>query len=73
MANSLCFTSFNTCNTAGILINPRKALVVNQELKGSRSATIRSLEARAVEKNPTTIVYARCEGNDKKYFGYLLF
>ncbi|KAG4188690.1 hypothetical protein ERO13_A08G181800v2 [Gossypium hirsutum] len=66
MANSLCFTSFNTCNTAGILINPTKALVVNQALKSSRSARIRSLEAKAVEKNPTTIVYARCEGDAKR-------
>ncbi|KAH1106230.1 hypothetical protein J1N35_009998 [Gossypium stocksii] len=69
MANSLCFTSFNTCNTAGILINPRKALVVNQVLKSSRSARIRSLEARAVEKNPTTIVYARREGDAKSEAG----
>ncbi|MBA0611566.1 hypothetical protein Godav_012242, partial [Gossypium davidsonii] len=52
-----------------MLINPRNALVVNQALKSSRCATIRSLEARAVEKNPTTIVYARCEGNAKREAG----
>ncbi|XWS72921.1 hypothetical protein CRYUN_Cryun02cG0081100 [Craigia yunnanensis] len=76
MANSLCFTSvcsFNTPNKPGIIIDnsvPRKVLRASEVFKSSKSARIRSLEAKAADKNqstkPNSIVCADCEGNGAK-------